>query len=295
MDPLLHGSRRLLLKRRTEMKMRCGTPWLPLFALAMLTFASRSGSAQGLAPTVGKNDQIPVTTILQQQIGLDNATPNEKNPKGLSIHFEKIGEIKDGNGHAMRYRLLIPGAPEKVSYVLGVWRIGVPVKSTPQQVFTNAKGLVMWHPPVGDQENASMLDADNEIEVDLKAARGEPIRYVLATPDGKMLLPGTVVPYPVENNAGKCRMEARLGLPEGEAVLVYVDGLAPNAVVPLQTLSEGEKHAPMLAADAKGHAVAIVEPEVAGRNAGVVKISLTAPGCSLAVEMPWGAGSYQPL
>jgi hypothetical protein len=273
----------------------CGKSWLGLFALAMLLFAVRIGAAQGLAPTVGKNDQIPMTTILQQQIGVDNAAPSERNPKGLRIQFEKLGEIRDGNDHTVRYRLLIPGAPEKLGYVLGVWRIGVPVKSTPQQVFINAKGLVMWHPPVGDQENASVLDRDNEIEVDLKAARGEPVRYVLATPDGKLFFPGTVVPYPVESKDGKCRMEARLGLPQGEAVVVYVDGLAPNALVPLQTLSEGEKHAPMLAADAKGHAAAIVEPEVANRNAGVVTISLTAPGCSLSVEMPWGAGSYQPL
>jgi hypothetical protein len=51
----------------------------------------------------------------------------------------------------------------------------------------------------------------------------------------------------------------------------------------------------MRAADALGHAAAIIEPEVAGRNAGVVKISLAAPGCSVSVDMPWGAGSYQPL
>jgi hypothetical protein len=273
----------------------CGRLGVPVFALALLVFASRAGSAQSPAPAIPRNDQISPTTLLQQQVGLDEAAPNERNPKGLRIQFEKIGELKDENGHTTHYRLLIPGAPERQSYVLGVWRIGVGVKSTPQQVYVNAKGLVMWHLPVGDQENATVLDADNEVEVDLKAARGEPIRYVLASPDGKYFFPGTVVPYPVESKDGKCRMEARLGLPQGEAVLVFVDGLAPSAILPLQTISAGEKHAPMLAADAKGHAAAIVEPEVANRNAGVVTISLKAPGCSLSVEVPWGAGSYQPL
>jgi len=260
-----------------------------------LTLACGSGSAQSPAQPMGKNDPITPMTLLQQQIGLDNAAPNERNPKGLHIHFEKVTEVNDGNGHSVRYRLLIPGAPEKQNYVLGVWRIGVAVKTTPQQVYTNAKGLVMWRPPVGDQENAASLDRDNEIEVDLKAGRGEPVRYVLASPDGKLFFPGTVVPYPVESTDGKCKLEARLGLPEGEGVLVYVDGLAPSAVIPLQTVSEGEKHAPMLAADARGHAAAIVEPEVSGRNAGVVKISLSAPGCSVSVDVPWGSGSYQPL
>jgi hypothetical protein len=283
------------LKMRTERMGLRRERVIQLLLLALLSLACRGGQAQSLAQPVSKNDQIPAMTVFQQQIGLDNAAPNERNPKGLRIQFEKISEINDGNGHSVRYRLLIPGAPEKQNYVLGVWRIGVAVKTTPQQVFTNAKGLVMWRPPVGDQENAASLDRDNEIEVDLKAARGEPIRYVLASPDGKFFFPGTVVPYPVENKDGKCKLEARLGLPEGEGVLVYVDGLTPNAVVPLQTLSEGTKHAPMLAADAKGHGAAIVEPEVAGRNAGVVKISLSAPGCSVSVDVPWGAGSYQPL
>jgi hypothetical protein len=268
-------------------------------ALRMLAMASVMSaamvSAQSLAPTTGKNDPLSPMTLLEQQIGIDTAAPTERNPQGLHIQFERIGEIKDENGHTSRYRMLIPGAPEKQGYVLGVWRIGVPVKTTPQQVFVNSKGLVMWHPPIGDQEGATVLDRDNEVELDLKAARGEPIRYVLASPDGKYFFPGTVVPYPVVNVNGKCRMEARLGLPLAEAVIVYVDGLAPSAIVPLQTLSEGEKHSPMLAADAKGHAAAIVEPEVANRNAGVVKISVDAPGCSVFVEMPWGAGSYQPL
>jgi hypothetical protein len=289
------GTRRLLLETRTEFVMLCGKRAMQLLVLASLTLAGRIGHGQSIADTGGKRAQIDLVTVLQQQIGLDAAAPNERNPKGLRIQFEKLGEVNEGEGHTVRYRLLIPGAPEKQSYVLGVWRIGVAVKSTPQQVYTNAKGLVMWHPPVGDQEKAALLDRDNEIEVDLKAARGEPVRYVLASPDGKYFFPGTVVPYPVGSKDGKCRLEARLGLPEAEGIVVYADGLAPNAVLPLQTDSEGEKHAPMLSADAQGHAAAIVEPEVAGRNAGVVKISLVAPGCSVSVDMPWGAGSYQPL
>ena len=126
-----------------------------------------------MAGTNEKNDQVSATALMQQQIGLDTAAPNDRNPKGLRIQFQKLGEVDDGNGHSIRYRLLISGAPEKQSYVLGVWRIGVAVKTTPQPVFTNAKGLVMWHPPAGDQEKADLLDRADEIEVDLKAARGE--------------------------------------------------------------------------------------------------------------------------
>jgi len=34
---------------------------------------------------------------------------------------------------------------------------------------------------------------------------------------------------------------------------------------------------------------------VDGNNAGVAKISMTIKTCSVAVEVPWGDGSYRPL
>lgn len=234
-------------------------------------------------------------TLLRQQIGLDNAAPNERNPKGLRIQFQKIADVQLPEGHSVRYRLLIPGAPEKQSYTLAVWRIGVPVQYTPGQVYTNAKGLVMWHLPLPDQEKKDSLEQADEIEVDLKAARGEPIRYMLESQDGKLFYPGTIVPYPIESKDGNCRLEARLGFPEGEGLLVYGDGLPPGGLFPLQSVSEGETHAPMETVDARGHVVALVAPNVAGKDAGVVKISVTIQGCSVSVEVPWGQGSYRPL
>jgi hypothetical protein len=250
-----------------------------------------TGSAQ--IPSTGA--QPAALTLMQQQLGLDNNAPNERNPNGLRIEFQKISEVQQPDGHLVRYRLLVPGAPERQSYVLEVWRIGTEVRLTPQQVYTNAKGLVMWHQPNSQQEDKDSLDAKDEIEVDLKAARGEPIRYMLASPDGKFFVPGTVVPYPAESRNGNCRMEARLGFPEGEGMLVYLDGLAPSAAVPLQTVSGSVTQAPQVTADAHGHAVAIVSPTVPGTNASVVKISATTKACSLSLEIPWGDGSYRPM
>jgi hypothetical protein len=249
----------------------------------------------GLAQATGPGAQLAALTLMQQQLGLDNNALNERNPNGLKIQFQKISEAQEQDGHLVRYRLLVPGAPERQSYVLEVWRIGTEVRLTPQQVYTNAKGLVMWHQPDSHQEDKDSLNAKDEIEVDLKAARGEPIRYMLASPDGKFFVPGTVVPYPAESKSGDCRMEVRLGFPEGEGMLVYLDGLAPGAAVPLQTASGSVTHAPEVIADAHGHAVAIVSPTVPGTNAGVVKISLTTKACSMSLEVPWGDGSYRPM
>jgi len=75
---------------------------------------------------------------------------------------------------------------------------------------------------------------------------------------------------------------------------VYLDGLAPNSAVPLQTVSGSVTQSPNVIADGKGHAVAVVAPMVAGNNAGVVKISMTIKACSVSVDVPWGDGSYRP-
>jgi hypothetical protein len=273
-----------------------GLKLIQLVLCALLVLSARTGSSQTIGKDMGTGAQIAAINLMQQQIALDSASPNERNPKGLRIQFQKIADIQQKpEGHTLRYRLLIPGAPEQQSYVLEVWRIGTEVQLTPHQVYTNAKGLVMWHAPRPDQENKDSLDSKEEIEVDLKAARGEPIRYILVSPDGKLLFPGTVVPFPVESSNNKCHMEARLGFPDADGVLVYIDGLVPNSAVPLQTVSGTVTQSPHIIADEKGHAVAVVAPMIAGNNAGVVNISMTIRACSVSVEIPWGDGSYRPL
>ena len=261
----------------------------------LIAFTVRAGFAQGVGKDIGTGAQLAAVKLMQQQIALDADLPNERNPKGLRIQFQKIGDFQPPEGHSVRYRLLIPGAPEQQSYVLEVWRIGTEIQITPQQVYTNAKGLVMWHAPKPNQENKDSLDSKEEIEVDLRASRGEPIRYILVSPDGKLFFPGTVVPFPVESTNNTCHMEARLGFPDAEGVLVYIDGLASGAAVPLQTVSGSETRSPQVVADEKGHAVAVVAPMVDGNNAGVAKISMTIKACSVSVEVPWGDGSYRPL
>jgi hypothetical protein len=262
---------------------------IAVWALGAMT--ARAASAQ----LTDAGAQLAAITLMQQQIGLDNDAPNQRNLKGLRIQFEKISDLQQPDGHVVRYRMLAPGAPEGQNYVLEVWRIGTQVQLTPQPVYTNAKGLVMWHAPRKGQEDKVSLDSKEEIEVDLKAARGEPIRYILVSPDGKVFIPGTVVPFPVESKNGNCRIEARLGFPEGEGILVYIDGLVPGSAVPLQTVSGSETHTPQVVADEHGHAVAIVTPVVPGTNAGVVRISMSIKVCSVWVEVPWGDGSYRPM
>jgi hypothetical protein len=104
-----------------------------------------------------------------------------------------------------------------------------------------------------------------------------------------------VVPHPIESRSGSCRLEARLGLPDGEAILVYADGLPALTKAHFVGTSEGEVHPDDYAVDLKGRVRAIQLPYVTGKLKGTLKVSIESKECPLSVEIPWGKGTYRPL
>ncbi len=263
-----------------------------VFSLITMLLLAGSCSAQSAGQNPALSPQDEVMKLMREQIGLDGGNANAKNPNGLRIQFASVAQLDNPGMHV--YRLLVPGAPEGQEYTLGGWRIGAGIKYAQGHVYVNAVGLVMLHRPTIQQEKELSLGKSDEVEVGVNAARGEPVRYMMASADDKLFYAGTLVPFPIESKDGKCELEVRLGLPEGQTMLVYGNGLPPNAHLQLKTDSEGEERTSMMNTDAQGRAAAIIVPYVAGKDTGVVKMSVAAPGCSVAVEIPWGKGSYHP-
>ncbi|WP_263354007.1 hypothetical protein [Acidicapsa acidisoli] len=253
-------------------------------------------AAQPAAQSAARSLPPEELTMLNLQVGWDDAVPSAQNPSGLRMSFTLIDTDAFVSynlvHHVARYRAFAPGAPADQVYSLSSWKIGSEVQTIYDQVYVNAKGLLMLHKPRPDQQDKDAVDSQDEIELSLEAARGEPVRYVLTTADGKLLVPGTVVPYPIESKDGNCRLEARLGMPDAEAVLIYVDGLAPKADVPFQEISEGESHASIFHTNPRGHAAAVDLPFVVSKAAGILKVSVATKGCTATVEIPWGKDSY---
>lgn len=233
--------------------------------------------------------------LVDQQIWWDSAPATARNPKGLRLHFTKIDETTKDGSRIARYRVRLPGGTEGLKYALSVWQIGTRIqemRTVNGEVYLNARGLLMTHKPRPDQENKESALNDGEVVVVVRAARGEPGRFALFNNEKNILVTGTLVPYPIVNRGGNCRLEARLASPSGAVILLYADGLKPDSYVPYRTYSENKSHDASFHSDSHGHASSFVLPFVTGRDAGVLKVSLEAKGCSASVMVPWGKGSY---
>jgi hypothetical protein len=69
-----------------------------------------------------------------------------------------------------------------------VWKIGSDPRILSNQIYVNAKGLLMAHKPRPEQENSDFL-GDDEFHLAVQAARAEPVRYALASSDKHFLFP----------------------------------------------------------------------------------------------------------
>jgi len=274
---------------------------LPCLCTVFLVPASFSQTPKQASPPVmvGIKPTVPEPSdrkaMIERQIGWDDNLPSDVNPKGLRFQFSKIGDLNVSQGHFVNYRAYVRGADESKKYSVGIWKVGADIQILPTDVYVNAKGLLMDHKPRPDQENNDSVEEADELDLALQAARGEPIRVILGTADGKLMVPGTVVPFPIESKDKACRLEIRLALPDAEVVLIYADGLPPNTQAPFDSLSAGELRHDEFRVNAQGHAVAADQPYVDGKASGVVKESLTMKDCSVSLEIPWGKGSYHPL
>lgn len=274
------------------------SPCVCLVLLASCSLAQTSRQALppvliGVKPTVTEGTDM--RAVLERQIGWDDNLPGEANPRGLQFQFSKIGDLNLPQGHFVNYRAYVHGAAENKKYSVGIWKVGADIQILPAEVYVNARGLLMDHKPRPDQENKDSVEEEDELDLALQAAHGEPIRVVLASADGKVMIPGTIVPFPIESKDKNCRLEIRLASPDAEAILIYADGLPPNTEVPFQSVSAGEAGQGKFTVNASGHAATADLPYVEGKASGVVKETLTTKECSVSVEIPWGKGSYHPL
>ena len=250
-------------------------------------------------PPDGKIDQlsgqIPPRFIqmLKTQLVWDDGF---NRPSGPRLRFVKAEETAKPDGHFIRYRIYADGIPEGVPYIFADWKVGTYIESLHEAstpAYVNRKGLLLTRKPgPGDEDQESVSDG-TEFDVGVQAAIGEPIRFLLRSQDNKILIPGTLVPFPIESTDHGCKLTALLAVPEGQAILIYGDGFVPGSEVVIHGDSSGELKESSHAVDDRGHFEVIELPSVIGKDAGILKDSITTKDCTVSVSIPWGKGTYQ--
>jgi hypothetical protein len=227
--------------------------------------------------------------LLQHEVMWDDSGQDFLNPSGLHLVFEKIGEQATPDGRvASRFRVSAPGAPEDKVFALETWPVDKEVIVDPTDIYLNGQGLLMIHRPKPEQELSFKAPGD-EFEIAPAAQSAEPIRYLLSSKDGQLMIFGTLVPHPVTADDHGCGLEVRIAQSEPLTFLIIAHGFPAKARIPLVLQSEGSVASEMLVTDANGHAVMAGIPSVQGKAQGTFKAAAEGPGCLPSIVMPWSA------
>lgn len=262
--------------------------FLALQNLAPSQSASRSDSSKNIAGQLPAN----VVKMLEVQEAWDAGFGN---PSGPRLRFVKFDEFNRPDGHFTRYRVYAEGAQEGRPYIFAVLKIGTlpeNVQILSSAAFVNRKGLLLTRKPNREEADSEAVGEGVEFDIGIQAANGEPVRFLLRSRDNKVMIPGTLVPFPIESTDKGCRVAALLAAPEGNAALIYADGFPPNSEIEVEGDSAGELKESKHHIDAMGHGVFVELPYVLGKEAGVLKDTLSTKDSTVSVTVPWGKGSY---
>lgn len=266
----------------------CATT-LPLLAMQLAAFAYTAPNP----PQV--NGSHKATSPERSQLTWDQGF---QLPPGAHLRFAKVDETNGPDGHMLHYRVFADGAEPGIPYVLGVWRVGTDVEGLQiltETAYVNHKGLLLTNLPNPGQQDADSLTDGSEVNVGVKAAQGEPIRFILRSEDWKTMIGGTLVPFPVSVADKNCTLTAMLAQPDGTSVLFYVDGFPPNSVLTAQSSSQGAPQDRKIYTDAKGHGSLFDTPQTKGASSGTLTETVHANGCTVSVSVPWSKGAYHPM
>jgi hypothetical protein len=218
-----------------------------------------------------------------------------RDPTRPHLEFVKFDEFNRPDGHFTRFRVFAHGVPEGTQYTVALWKIGTPVQNLqviPSPAYVNRKGLLLTRKPSADQEDIESAGEGLEFDIGIQAANGEPIRFALRSKDSKVIVPGTLIAYPIESSDKGCRLSALLSAPDANIVLLTADGFVPNTDLIVKGDSAGEPKQSKHKTDANGHVQFGELPYVVGKEAGVLADTIETPDCSVSVQVPWGKGSY---
>jgi len=208
------------------------------------------------------------------------------NSDGATLLLKEIGRNRTNGQTVITYNLHVAGLHKDVDYTLWTRLVG----KNPQAIanaFLNKDGLV-----VSVLSDPAHNVAEDAINLKVVAGRGEPKLFAVIANDGRYRVFGQVVPFPIEETSGPCRISATMTGQNYLGVLVVVTGLQSKEEFQIDQRSGSEAGKTTATAAEDGTYRTLVLPFVKGQSSGQLKFSVNAKTCAVNVEVPWGQGSY---
>jgi len=209
------------------------------------------------------------------------------NSPGAKLTYKEIGRTRIQDRTVITYSLFASGLPKDGRYGLCVLNVG----NEPQPVadaYVNEEGKV-----VNVLADPAHHIAEDPINVKAFGGKGEPIQLALVSDDDHWRAFVQIVPFPIEETAGPCRMTAIESGPYYFGMSINITGLQPNEDLLVDTKSENEGAQTKAKADDQGGYNGALLPFVKGKRSGKARFYVTAKSCKIGIEFPWGEGSYQ--
>jgi len=271
---------------------------ISLFLFSILSYGKspKKNELEGLVYALFPGQPKPPTNVLGdlvRQARWDNGELGIGDEQRLTLRFVRLDDQVTPQSALTRYRVFAVGAPENKVYAWGVWQSGDRSKGVSEDIYVNARGLLMTHRPLPAEESSLQLPGA-EFEIAPEAGSAVPLRYEISSRDNEFSMPGTLVPKPVASMDQGCRLEVRIAQPNAAAVLFVADGFSSDAKIPLVLESEGQTANLVMAMDSAGHSIVAAFPFVPGKSQGILKATAEGTTCLPSVTLPWGVEAKPP-
>lgn len=209
------------------------------------------------------------------------------NSPGAQLVFKETGRTPTNGRTIVAYSMFASGLPKDTEYTLWT-RIGDAEPQGVADASINKDGRV-----VNVLADIARSVPEDPIDLKIVAGRGEPKRFALISNDGQYRVFGEVIPFPIENVSGPCRISVEMLAANYSSVLVVGSGFHPKEELLIDTQSENEAGQIKAAATDTGTYQTLLFPQVKGKQSGKTRFSISAKSCRVGVEFPWGQSSYR--
>jgi hypothetical protein len=207
------------------------------------------------------------------------------NSPGSALTLKETGRNGANGRTVVSYRLFASGLPKGHHFTLWTWTLG----SQPQadtDAFINPEGLIVNR--LGDATHK-----EDPIDVRAFAGRGEKKRFAITSDDWTLQAFAEAVPFPIEQTVNGCSLSVEMSAPNYAGVVVRGSGFQPSESLTVDLASGPEGGKQEAKATPQGTYTMAIFPAVKGQKSGKASVAITTPKCSVAVQFPWGDGSYK--